>query len=113
MLSSATEKRSDHTYGTDSKTRLKRLRAAGWLAKPEGQKYYVLSARAARKLGLHRKAARTLPYEQRIEALVTLEYCLKHGFEKYTHAEFVAAYPDFHRTGLKSSAYVVDETGGE
>ena len=96
-----------------ARSRLKRLGKAGWLKKPAKRDYYLLSGRAVRKLGLHRKATKPLGYEQRLEAMAVLDFCIRRGVEKYTYDEFTTKYPSFHRPGLKSSLYYVDDPAGE
>lgn len=76
----------------------------------KGEWYYILSRRGARVVQRIDHTPRLLTEQSLPVALGIAYFCVKHGLNRYTAAEFRKKYPDLSLPSLRSSVYYSVET---
>ena len=71
--------------------------------------YLVLTRRGCKAIGVLDRTPQPMTEQSLPSALAIAYYCVRHGVERWTTAEFIEVYPELHRPGLNSSRYYVFE----
>ena len=71
--------------------------------------YVVLTRRGCKAIGILDRTPRPMTEQSLPSALAMAYYCVRHGVNRLTTAEFIEFYPELHRPGLNSSRYYVFE----
>ena len=87
--------------------RLESMRLVNRVRCSDQLKYFVLTRRSFRLLGLRPRTVRSLTEQSLPVVLAITSYCVTNELERKTYQEFREEYPELCRPGLRSSSYVV------